>query len=351
MSSRQALPPRRSGGLRTFAAVVGAFVVLAGLGAGGVGAYYSSEVSAAHRVGQGPIALSIPPGTSTSGVADLLVSKGVIGNALVFSTYVRLHGLSLEAGQYSIPAGATVSDVAALLAHNQTGTSVRVTIPEGYTARQVGALMAKKGLFSADDFLAATRQPYPQDFLVGHDPSLGLDGYLFPDTYDFAPRVTPKEVITVLLNRFGEKLTPDLRTRLPAGYTLNQVVVMASIVEREAFFDKDRAAVAGVFYNRLAARMPLQSDATVAYAKGQAGADITEDDKKLNSPYNTYLNPGLPPGGISNPGMPSIMAALQPQKTGYYYYLTDKVGHAHFSTTYAQHQQCQVNLSVCPTLP
>ena len=331
--------------------MVGLFVVLAGLGAGGIAVYYNSEVNVARRVGQGPVAVTIPPGTSTSGVADILAAKSVIGNALVFSTYVRLHSLSLEAGQYSIPGGATVVAIAAMLAHNQTGTSITVTIPEGYTTRQIGALLAKKGLFGADEFLAATKQPYPQDFLAGHDPDLGLDGFLFPDTYQFAPRATPKEVITVLLNHFGEKLTPDLRARVPTGYTLNQVVVMASIVEREAFFDKDRAAVAGVFYNRLAAGMPLQSDATVGYARGQGGADITEDDKKLNSPYNTYLNPGLPPGGISNPGMPSIMAALQPQKTDYYYYLTDKDGHAHFSKTYAQHQQCQVNLSVCPTLP
>jgi len=226
-----------------------------------------------------------------------------------------------------------------------------VTIPEGYSARQISALVASKGLGSADDFLAATRLSYPQEFLAGRDPALGLDGYLFPDTYQFAPKASARDVITVLLNHFGDKVTADLRGRLPAGYSLNQVVVVASIVEREALFDKDRAAVAGVFYNRLAARMPLQADATVLYAKGQVSGGITEDDKKFNSPYNTYLNPGLPPSGISNPGLASITAAIQPLKSDYYYYLTDKDGHAHFSRTYAQHQQCQVNLSVCPTLP
>ena len=331
--------------------VVAVFVVFLGVGAGAIAAYYNSEVHGSPRAGQGPVSITIPPGTSTQGVADILASRGLIGNALVFSTYVRLNGLTVEAGQYTIPGGASIVDITALLAHNQGGSSVTVTIPEGYTARQVGALMAKKGLFSADEFLAATKLQYPQDFLAGRDPALGLDGYLFPDTYQFGARVTPRDVITTLLNHFGEKVPPDLRAHLPAGYNLNQVVVIASIVEREALFDKDRPAVAGVFYNRLANKMPLQADATVLYAKGQGGTDISEEDKKFNSPYNTYLNAGLPPGGISNPGLASIMAALQPMRSDFYYYLTDKTGHAHFSKTYSQHQQCQVNLSVCPTLP
>ncbi|MEA2683389.1 MAG: hypothetical protein QOK05_1717 [Chloroflexota bacterium] len=331
-------------------AVVIVLFLLGGAALGAAG-YYNGQVHAANRAGQPAVSITVPPGTSTAGVADILVGKGVIGSAFVFQAYVKLNAINLEAGQYSIPGGASLADIVALLSHNQSGTSVTVTIPEGYTAKQIGALMEKKGLFSADAFIAATKQPYPNDFLVGHDASLGLDGYLFPDTYQFAAKATPVDVIAVLLKRFGQKLTPEMRAGLPAGTTLNQAVVMASIVEREAFFNKDRAAVAGVFYNRLKAGMPLQSDATVAYAKGQGGADITEDDKKINSPYNTYLHTGLPPGGISNPGLASLTAAISPQKTDYVYYLTDKDGHAHFSKTYAQHQQCQVNLSVCPTLP
>ena len=326
------------------------FVLLAAAG-GGAYAYYNSQLRSAQHVGQGTSTIVIPPGTSTSGVADILAGKGLIGSKLVFQLYVKLNGFSLEAGQYQVPAGATVEDIVALLTHNQSGTSVRLTIPEGYTAKKIGALAEQKGLFTADAFIAATKQPYQEDFLAGHDASLGLDGYLFPDTYQFAAKATPQDVVTALLKQFGVKVTPDMRAHTPAGFTLAQVVVMASIVEREAFFDKDRAAVAGVFYNRLKAGMPLQSDATVAYAVGRSGADITEADKQANSPYNTYLHAGLPPGGISNPGLPSLQAAFSPMSVPYLYYLTDKDGHAHFSKTYAQHQQCQVNLSVCPTLP
>lgn len=348
--SNSARPARRGGSGRTF--LVGVLVVLVLLGAVGAGgfAYYNGQLRSAHNTGRAT-ALVIPPGTSTSGVADILSGKGLIGSALVFQLYVKVNGFRIEAGQYQLPAGATMEDIVALLTHNQTGTAVTLTIPEGYTAKKIAALAEKKGLFSADAFLAATKQPYQEDFLAGHDATLGLDGYLFPDTYQFSPKSTPQDVVTALLKQFGQKVTQDMRSRAPKGYTLAQIVVMASIVEREAFFDKDRAAVAGVFYNRLKAGMPLQSDATVAYAVGSAGADISEADKKSDSPYNTYLHTGLPPGGISNPGLASLQAALAPLSTEYVYYLTDKDGHAHFSKTYAQHQQCQVNLSVCPTLP
>ena len=337
--------------MRTFLAGLLVVLVLFGAAAGGAYAYYKSQLRSTQGAGPGTTAIVIPPGTSTAGVADILSGKGLIGNALVFQLYVKLNGFSLEAGQYQVPKGTSTEDIVALLTHNQSGTAVTVTIPPGYTAKQIGALAQKKGLFSPDAFLAATRQPYQKDFLAGHDPSLGLEGYLFPDTYQFSSKATPQDMVTTLLNDFGRQVTPAMRSSPPSGYTLAQVVVMASIVEREAFFDKDRAAVAGVFYNRLKAGMPLQSDATVAYAVGRAGADISEDDKKSTSPFNTYLHPGLPPAAIANPGLASLQAALAPMHTDYLFYLTDKDGHAHFSTTYAQHQQCQVNLSACPTLP
>ncbi|MGI8609151.1 MAG: endolytic transglycosylase MltG [Candidatus Dormibacteria bacterium] len=354
MSSRypRPVPPaRRGGGGRTF--LVGVLVLLVLLGATGGGGflYYNNQLHSSHGSGQGTANVVIPPGTSTSGVADILSGKGLIGNALVFQLYVKLNGFRLEAGQFQVPAGTTMEDLVALLTHNQTGTAVTLTIPEGYTAKKIAALAEKKGLFAADAFLAATKQPQQEDFLAGHDASLGLEGYLFPDTYQFSAKATPQDVVSTLLKQFGLKVTPDMRAHTPKGYSLAQVVVIASIVEREAFFDKDRAAVAGVFYNRLKAGMPLQADATLVYASGRAGTDITEEDKKADSPYNTYLHTGLPPAAISNPGLASLQAALTPMQTNYVYYLTDKDGHAHFSKTYAQHQQCQVNLSVCPTLP
>ncbi|MFN2462531.1 MAG: endolytic transglycosylase MltG [Candidatus Dormibacteria bacterium] len=342
--------PRGGGGLRTFFGVVGVFLLLVLLVVGGGAAYYNNELHSVHRTGGPAISLTIPPGTSTSGVADLLASKGLIGNSLVFALYARLHGLSLEAGQYSIPGGSSMTDIAQLLAHNQSGgTTVTVTIPEGYTARQIGGLMARKGLFSQDAFMATTMQPHPEDFLAGHDPGLGLDGYLFPDTYQFSPKATAGDVVTILLRHFGEKVTPDLRARAQAhNVSFAQAVVLASIVEREARFDNDRPMIAQVFYNRIKAGIPLQADATLLYARGATGGEVSEDDKKINSPYNTYLHTGVPPGAISNPGLAAIQAALDPTPNDYIYYVTDRDGHAHYSRTLAQHQQCQINFA-CPT--
>ncbi|GAC1334157.1 MAG: endolytic transglycosylase MltG [Candidatus Dormibacteria bacterium] len=329
--------------------MVGVFLLLVFAVVGGVAYYYNRELHSPHRAGQGAVAVTIPPGTSTAGVADILASRGLIGNSLVFGVYVRLHSLALEAGQYSIPGGASMTDITELLAHNQSGTTVTVTIPEGYTARQIGAVLAKKNLFSAEEFLAATRQPYPDEALAGHDPALGLDGYLFPDTYEFSPKASPADVVRVLLRRFAEKVPAESRARAQAhGVTFAQAVVLASIVEREARFDNDRPMIAQVFYNRVKAGIPLQADATLLYARGATGGEVSEDDKKINSPYNTYLHAGIPPGGISNPGLAAIQAALNPTPNDYIYYVTDSSGHAHYSRTLAQHQACQVNFA-CPT--
>jgi UPF0755 protein len=279
----------------------------------------------------------------------------VIGSTLAFEIYVRTHGLAdrLEAGHYSIPGGSSMVSALALLTH-ALGTQVKVTIPEGFTQKQVAALFEQKGLFTAAAFQeAAGKSRYPQAFLAGRTPGYGLEGYLFPDTYFFDPKVKPEAAINVLLDNFAAKVPAALRTRAADQHiTFSQAMVLASIIEREAAFDKDRPYVAAVFYNRIAQALPLQSDATVAYAKGQSTTVITEADKALDSPFNTYLHTGLPPAPISNPGLASIRAALMPASGfTYLYFLTDPSGHAHFSSSLDQHNQCQVKLSACPTVP
>lgn len=246
-----------------------------------------------------------------------------------------------------------MAEAVALVSHAQ-GTQVRVTIPEGYTTKQIAALMEQKGLFSASSYMAAANNgTYTQPFLADRTPGYGLEGYLFPDTYLFDPRATATAVINEQVSHFGQKVPADLRGHAADQHLIfAQAMVIASIVEREAQFDKDRPYVAAVFINRLAHAMPLQSDATVAYAKGQSTTVISEPDKQLNSPFNTYLHAGLPPAPISNPGLASIRAALIPASGfNYLYFLTDPSGHAHFSRTLAQHEQCQVNLSACPMAP
>jgi UPF0755 protein len=340
---------------RTFFIAAAVAVVL--IGGGGFAAYsqYHGQVYDARRLGQGPAVVDIPAGAGVSGVGDILVRQGVIGSSLVFEIYVRTNGLAdrLEAGHYSIPGGSSMAAALALMSH-ATGTQVRVTIPEGFIQKQVAALFEQKGLFSAAAFLnAANKGTLSQTFLAGRPPGSGLEGYLFPDTYFFDPKVKPAAAINVLLDNFAAKVPAALRAHAADQHrSFSQALVLASIIEREAAFDKDRPYVAAVFYNRLAQGQPLQSDATVAYAKGQSTTVITEEDKALNSPFNTYLHTGLPPAPISNPGLASIRAALMPASGfTYLYFLTDPSGHAHFSRTLDQHNQCQVNLSACPMAP
>jgi UPF0755 protein len=324
--------------------LVAGLIALVALAAVGFSGYrlYENAVHKHFRAGQAPISVTIPPGTSVSGVADVVQRAGLIDNALAFQAYVRLHGYSsrLEAGHYQVPGGTDIAGLVALIGHAQ-GNQVSVTIPEGYTSKQIADVMQQKGLFQAPQYLDAARAGhFNQDFVADRPAGSSLEGFLFPDTFFFSPKATPEDVVNAQLNRFGEVVTPDLRAHATDHkLTLYQALVLAAIVEREGRFDEDRGQIASVFYNRLAQGMPLQSDVTVAFAKGAPGSPITEADKSINSPYNTYLNTGLPPGPICNPGLASIVAALTPPSTDYLYFLTDKDSHAHFSRTLAEHQQ------------
>lgn len=340
---------------RTFAVTAAIVVLLIAGGAFSAFSYYNGQVHDARRVGQPAAVIDIPAGAGVSGVGDILARRGVIGSTLAFEVYVRTSGLTdqLEAGHFSIPGGLSMAGALALITHAQ-GNQVTVTIPEGYTTKQIAALLQSKGLFSSAAYIAAVNGGnYTQPFLAGHVAGYGLEGYLFPDTFFFDPHAAPADVIAAQLAAFDQHVPADLRAHASDhGLTFAQVVVLASIVERESKFDADRAYVAAVFYNRIAQGLPLQSDATVAYAKGQSSTEITDQDKALNSPFNTYLHAGLPPGAISNPGLASIRAALAPASGwDYIYFLTDPSGHAHFSRTLAQHQLCQVDLAACPTVP
>ena len=332
--------------------LVGLLVFLLLVGGAGFGGYryLDSEVHAAQRSGQGSVSVDIPPGSSVTDIANLLANRGVIASALVFEAYVRVKGLgaNLQAGHYAVPGGLSMVQVIALLEHNQSGSEVSVTLPEALTSGQQAALFAAKGVFSAAAYTAEVKTGvFPEDFLADHYPAAGIEGFLFPDTYFLSPGVKPHDVIELQLKRFGEQVPASLRAHAADNkLTFYQALVLSTIVERESRFDEDRANIASVFYNRLRAGMPLQSDITVLFAKGLTNGSISEDDKKIDSPYNTYLHTGLPPGPICNPGLPSIRAALFPATTTYLYFLADHQGHAHFARTLAEHQANQVKYGV-----
>ena len=311
------------------------------------------QIHAAARSGRAAATIDIPNGSSISSIADILHRAGVIDSTLVFELYVRIGGHHhLEAGSYKVPGNYDMAHVVALLEHNLAGPEVTVTVPEGYTDKQIAQLLEQKRLFAQPLYLAAERLPtWNQDFLAGRPASSDLEGFLFPDTYAFATDAKPETVIQAQLKRFGEKVPADIRARATAnGVSFYQALTLASIIEREAKLNIDRPWIASVFYNRLQKGIALEVDATILYAEGRTGGDITDQDKTFNSPYNTYLHVGIPPGPISNPGIPSIMAALTPAPNlPYLFYFTDSSGKAHFSKTFPQHQQCQANFSLCVT--
>jgi len=288
------------------------------------------------------VTVVIPPGASGAHVAELLKEKGVIRSPLAFKLLARFRGFGhgFQAGEYTnLTTNMKVSDVLARLKQGPASPpSTSVLFPEGFRVTQFGVRVQQKLGIAARVFdQAATSGRFSlPPYLPAHSPT--VEGFLFPDTYEFFKDASVDAVIIRLLAQFkkeanGLDWTNLRRLGLSSPY---QVVIVASLIEREARFEQDRSRIAAVIYNRLRRGMPLEVDATIQYAKGN-WAPITSQDKNLSSPYNTYLHTGLPPSPIASPGLASLKAALAPARANYLYYVvTDCQGHSSFATTYQQ---------------
>lgn len=288
-----------------------------------------------------PQALVVPPGASVGDIGRELQRLGLVRHPLVFralATSRRVAG-RLRAGEYSLEGPLSLADIVDKLAR---GDVVRreVTFPEGKNVAEMAAIAADRGLPEAA-FLAAASDPAPIRDL---DPRAeDLEGYLFPDTYD-VPRGEDAARVLVgrMLRRFRDVVEPELPGLRSRGLSLREVVTLASLVELETARAEERPRVAAVFLNRLERRMPLQTDPTVIYALRRAGAwngNIRRQDLDVASPYNTYRNPGLPPGPIASPGRASILAVLHPAPVEDLYFVSRNDGTHHFSPTLAEHQR------------
>ena len=252
----------------------------------------------------------------------------------------------LKSGTYSLLTGSSTTNVIDQLVAGPNSTASTLQVPEGYTVAQVASLVEEKFGISSSDFIAqAKASNYVADYpFLSEAANDSLEGFLFPKTYDFAGQtVTADSIIRAMLSQYQTEIaTLDLDTarqtlqsRYGTSFTNYDILTMASIIEKEALTDDDRSLISSVFYNRIAASMPLQSDATLAYTLGR---EVTADDLTQDGPYNTYTNMGLTPTPICNPGLASLTAAANPQDTGYYYFYITSSVHA-FSETYEQHQQ------------
>jgi UPF0755 protein len=286
--------------------------------------------------GNSKVRFVVPPGATFHEVADTLHRTGLIDSVTVFDLYARYKHLdtNVEAGAYELSRNLNMIQILSAL-QTAIPDEIFVTVPEGYTIQKTAALLDKGGVIKGSDYTAlAVQGKFNYDFLKDLRPGASLEGFLFPDTYLIPRAGTAKDLITQQLEAFKLKWD-QTRQAQAAARKLNplQVVTIASLIEREARFQDDRPLVASVIYNRLAAGWLLQIDATVLYAKGVWQSSVSLDDRKINSPYNTYLHTGLPPGPIANPGIKAIDAALQPADTGYFFYLSDPQGHNHYAKT------------------
>lgn len=317
-------------------ALVGAAVLLTGA-AGGLWL----RVRPVGGSGEARIVI-VRPGDSTRQIGERLTEAGVLRDPDSLVLAARLRGVAgrLRHGEYKFTPTQSALEIVDMLARGE-GILHRVTIPEGFTVRQIAAAFAAAGLVDHDRFLdlALRRGRSLQILALAELPIDRLEGYLFPDTYALPRGLTEEEVLAGLLARFEAAVGRDVRAAARArGLTLHQLLTVASMIEREARVPAERSVIASVIYNRLGHGMRLEIDATVLYALGTHKEVITTADLNTPSAYNTYRHVGLPPGPIANPGLPSIAAATAPARTSYLYYVLRPDGSHHFSLTLEEHE-------------
>lgn len=285
-------------------------------------------------------------------VGSKLEEAGIINYKTLFALYARLSKEEnrFKSGKYELSASLDYSAIARSLRRTSTyKETVRITVPEGYTTRQIIELLVEKNVCSEEDLWEAVKNgSFDYDFIkvLEKGSETRLEGYLFPDTYEFYVNDKAETVFGKFLSNFNKKLTEEMRADLKEkDMTVAELVTIASLVEREAKLDEERAVVSSVIHNRLAkpnAYPFLQIDATIQYLTGRVP---TADDLKIDSPYNTYLYGGLPPTAIANPGIAAIEAALYPEDTEYHYYVARDDGSHIFSKTLEEHNQAIASVS------
>jgi UPF0755 protein len=279
----------------------------------------------------------IEHGATFGEIVDRLEHDGVLAHPFAFRILARLRHdeANVKAGEYKFSAHQSSDETLRQLVAGQAQVAVWVTIPEGFTAREIATTLADHKLGDAASYERVFAHS-GLSFAGRRTPS--LEGYLFPSTYLIPVDVTPLAATKIFTTQFRKELPAGAESRARAlGRTVPEVVTLASLVEREAKADDERALMAGVYYNRLRLGMPLEVDATIEYTFAQHHAVITKRDLESDSPYNTYRHTGLPPTPIANPGKPSLDAAFAPRASGYLYYVYKGDGHHAFAKTLAEH--------------
>ena len=284
----------------------------------------------------------IARGTRSPDIAQQLEREGIVSHRALFLAYLKTIRRSslLQAGEYRFDKALTIPQVADRMIRGLVYYH-EVTIPEGFSLFDIAELLEQKGFATRKDFLAAASRV---DLIADLAPTVNnLEGFLFPDTYRLTRGATADEIVHSMVERFRQIYGGNLGSEVKqSSLSLKEAVTLASLIEKETGVDEERELVSAVFHNRQKKQIPLQCDPTVIYAaklKGHFKGEIYQSDLGLNSPYNTYRFPGLPPGPIANPGLKSLAAALKPAKVDYLYFVSNNSGGHVFSTTLDQHNR------------
>lgn len=319
----------------------------------GVGIYFFFELGARPSVKDDSVPFRINKGETIADVANDLHDRNLIRNTFVFRVRARMLNADqkVQAGDFLLRRNMTVDEVLESLSKARLNDR-EVTIIEGLRLEQIAAIFASKG-WDKNKFISAVRdEDWQFGFLNDKPPGASVEGFLFPDTYKIPASFDEKQIVEMMLTRFGDQYNATLRQKAREGPGIYKTVIMASLVEREAAKDDERPVIASVFYNRLVKNMPLETDPTAQYARDTAlyqkdqnnfskwWQPPTKEDLQIASPYNTYKNPGLPPGPICNAGLASLQAATEPYSTEYLYFVAtgDKDGSHAFAKTFEEHQ-------------
>ena len=275
-----------------------------------------------------PYQITINKGQTLFSISKELHSDGVISSQRIFEMLMLSFGSdkTISHGEYYFDKPTSVIGVALRISGRDFGINLtRVTFPEGFTNKQIGERL-KKELHNFDDKIF---------FNLVKD----KEGYLFPDTYTFFPWSTPETVVVSLEENFNKKIEPLKEDIEKSGRSISDIIIMASIIEKEANGNNDRALISGILWNRIDADIALQVDAPFLYLLGKESKDLTKTDLATKSLYNTYLHKGFPPTPINNPGLEAITAAIHPEKSKYFYYLHDSDGKIYYAKTFTEHKK------------
>lgn len=293
-------------------------------------------------VGSGkPQWIRVVRGTEARALAERLRKMNLIRHGAVFYWYARWRGDAdrIRAGRYRLSPTMSPSQILDKLVLGIQDLDGFVTVPEGFTARRIAQRLKMRGVIRSEEgFLKLVTNPEERIRLPFPAPATGLEGYLFPSSYDMEPGMGPERAAQMMVDEFVRQFAVPFASEIAQSpHTLHEIVTIASMIEREAEVDRDRPLIAGVIENRLRRGMRLQIDATVIYALGKHVNRVLYSHLKTPSPYNTYLHPGLPPGPIASPGLPSLLAALRPAKHNYLYYVAAPDGTHVFTETFGEH--------------